>query len=164
MLLSLINSNSRYAMKQKFSLPLWSKILSVVVWVVMLFVCLLLGISYRTIGLIPVILVISLVVLPLLALLLYVPVYTLDYEDRVEVKLLSGRKKVFKKDECSFTKIDKDYFKSAIRTFGSYGFMGFVGYYWSRRTGNFQMCFKSTSDLVLVESGVGKKCIINLIF
>lgn len=144
-------------MKQTFHLPLWSVILSIFMWLlpfVFIGAMMIYGMTF---------LVIALLVLPInIYFTLIMPRYTLVNDDSIQVILVSGKRLCFDRKLCRVTPIDKSYLSGSVRTFGSWGFMGFTGFYYSRKNGNYKLYLINQKDLCLIEDEKGKKFVINL--
>ena len=89
------------------------------------------------------------------------PLYTKINKKQVEVKKVLGRM-VFPLSEATFTPIDKEELKDAVRIFGSGGFCGYLGWFRNSNLGNFFLLIKNKENLVLIK-WKEKKYIINLI-
>ena len=69
------------------------------------------------------------------------PVWFEEHEDRYVLRLVA-KTLTFDKGVYVATPISRDELEGAIRLFGSDGFFGFTGWYWSRRWGRFR-CYAS---------------------
>lgn len=80
-------------------------------------------------------------------------------ETEIVVKQVVGEKR-FLYSEVKLAKIDATVLKDSVRTFGSAGVGGYIGWFKSPTIGKFYMIASSTKDLLLIQTET-KKYVIN---
>ncbi len=91
---------------------------------------------------------------------LYMP-YKIGYNDRsVYIQRIKGKVEIPFDSILSITPINQDILQNSIRTFGSGGFLGNIGYFKNDKLGTYIMYTTSTEKMVCIETGT-KKYIMN---
>lgn len=147
-------------MKQRFRLSRQAKIKSVLVCSVLILLLALYMYVFQGGGIFSVVVIPCIV--PFCICLFSMSLYTDVSEDHIVLKLLSGTRMVFPKNDCRITKIERDFLdKFSSSTFRSSGIMGYSGTHWSKETGNVRMYCRNLDEMAFVETSLGKKYIIN---
>jgi hypothetical protein len=102
----------------------------------------------------------SVLVISLLSGLFFAPIYIEVNERRITIKKPISSINIPLDRVMSVKPIKSEDIKGAIRTFGSGGYCGFVGYFSNRRLGNFVMYATERKNLYLVRT-TGKSYVIS---
>jgi hypothetical protein len=88
------------------------------------------------------------------------PLYTYLDEDTIRVKQVVGEV-TFRRSEVTLHRLTNRDFDGLIRSFGSGGLGGYIGYFQNQRLGRFFMLAVSRTDLALVSTLEGKQYVIH---
>jgi len=88
------------------------------------------------------------------------PLYTYVDEDVIRVQQLIGNT-TFRRSQVTLKRLSDHDMDGLIRTFGSGGLGGYIGFFQNARLGRFYMLALSRKDLVLVSTLEGKQFVIH---